>query len=55
MKQFLINEQQVQAIGSVLFEIPAKQSMGAIDILRGLKEFMQSPIPKPPTPPLADK
>lgn len=36
MKQFLINEQQLQTIANVLLEIPAKASLAALDILRSL-------------------
>lgn len=44
MKQFLINEQQLEALGKVLLEIPAKMSLPGIDILRNLQEHKQEPV-----------
>ena len=38
MKEFIITQQKAQLIMNVLVEIPAKLSIEAIDILRGLPE-----------------
>lgn len=36
MKEFKINEHQVQKLGSILLNYPAKEVLEAIDILRNL-------------------
>lgn len=42
MKEFKISEQQIQQIGSVLLEFPAKQVLSALDLLRNLTVLEES-------------
>jgi hypothetical protein len=44
MKQFLLNEQQAQQLFVVLGELPAKQSLSSIDMLRNLPLSPQQPL-----------
>ena len=45
MKQFLINEQQVDLLGKILLEIPARISLQGIDILRALQPYYDTKEP----------
>lgn len=42
MKQFLLDEQQLDTLGKILLEIPARMSLPGIDILRNLKPYFDS-------------
>jgi hypothetical protein len=44
MKDFLINQNQLQMLFNVLGEFPAKQVMQSLDMLRSLKEYVSSSI-----------
>jgi hypothetical protein len=41
MKEFKINEQQLQYVAQILGEFPAKQVLQSIDILRNLPEILK--------------
>lgn len=36
MKEFKITEQQINQVASILLELPAKQVLSAVDLLRNL-------------------
>ena len=42
MKKYLIDQNQLQALLNVLAEFPAKQVIGAIDLIRNLKEYEET-------------
>jgi len=44
MKMYKISEQQLQTLANTLGEFPAKQVIGAIDMLRGLTEMPEPGI-----------
>lgn len=41
MKEFIINEQQINQIAAILFELPAKTVLSTIDLLRNLPDFKE--------------
>ena len=50
MKEFIITETQVHNILNTLLEIPAKLSLGAIDIMRNGLQLREVPAPVEKTP-----
>ena len=47
IKNFLINEQQLQAVFGILLEFPGKAILGAVDILRNLPVHLAVEQDKP--------
>ncbi len=46
MQEYIITEQQLQGVLTVLLEMPAKLSLGAIDLLRHNLRLNETSIPE---------